>query len=199
MNNVLLRIAEVSDAEGILSLYAPYITRTAITFETEIPNIDDFRKRVNEISSEYPYIVCLVDERIVGYAYAHRQMERAAYQWNASLSVYVAEDHFGIGIGKALYSALLEILKLQRIRNVYAGITKPNIRSEKLHKSFNFDFLGTYHSTGYKCGQWHDVTWFEKHIGDHETQLLQCIKIGQIDHKEIEDILCASCKLIKLK
>ena len=196
MDNVIIRMAKVADAEGILAVYGPYITQTAITFETEIPDIDDFRKRISSVSSEYPYIVCLVDGCIAGYAYAHRQMERAAYQWNASLSVYVAEDHFGRGIGKALYSALLKILELQRIQNVYAGVTRPNSRSEKLHKSFNFELLGIYHNTGYKNGRWHDVSWFEKRIGNQGTPPLPYIKIGQIDKKAIADILCASCGMI---
>lgn len=192
-------MAKETDAEEILVIYASYITKTAITFECEIPSINDFKKRIRKISSEYPYLVCLIDGKIVGYAYAHRQMERAAYQWNAELSVYSDEIFVGLGIGKALYNVLLEILKLQNVQNVYGGITSPNIKSEKLHRGFGFELLGIYHNTGYKCNQWHDVMWFEKHIGNHEIKPLPFIKIDRINSTIVADILYKSCELIKIQ
>ncbi len=199
MEKVIIRMAKETDAEEILAIYAPYITKSVITFEFEIPNIDDFKKRIREISSEYPYLVCLIDGKIVGYAYAHRQMERAAYQWNAELSAYIDEGFVSCGIGKALLNALLEILKLQNVQNVYGGMTCPNIKSENLQRRLGFELLGTYHNTGYKCDQWHDVMWFEKQIGNHEMDPLPFIKIDSLNSALVTDLLNRSCELIKIK
>ena len=43
--------------------------------------------------SVYPYIVCEEDGVPVGYAYASRLYERAAYAWAVELSVYFAPNH----------------------------------------------------------------------------------------------------------
>ncbi|WP_425803317.1 GNAT family N-acetyltransferase [Desulfitobacterium sp. Sab5] len=189
MKTINFRLVQEADAEEILGIYEPYIKDTAITFEYETPSVDEFRSRIREISSDYPYIVCVSDSKIIGYAYAHRQMERAAYQWNAELSVYIDKACLRCGVGKALYSALIEILQMQNVRSVYGGVTSPNENSEKLHEYFGFKKLGVYHSTGYKCGAWHDVAWFEKTIGDYCLAPKPFVSIQEIDKNVITEIL----------
>ncbi len=184
-----IRLVQETDAAEILAIYEFYIKETAITFECETPSLDEFRNRIKEISSEYPYIVCLSDKKIIGYAYAHRQMERAAYQWNAELSVYIDKNCLHCGVGKALYNTLIEILQMQNVRNVYGGITSPNENSEKLHEHLGFKKLGVYHNTGYKCGAWHDVAWFEKTIGNYDLDPKPFLSIREIDKKTIMEIL----------
>lgn len=196
MRKYTIRFAREVDAVEIMGIYEPYIKETAITFECETPSINEFRNRIREILIEYPYLVCLVDGRIAGYAYAHRQRERAAYQWNAELSVYIDKSHLRYGMGKALYSALIEILKLQNIQNVYGVVTSPNQNSEKLHEYFGFKKLGVCHNTGYKYGAWHDVMWFEKAIGDHELEPKPFLSIKGIDENAIIEILNIHCDMI---
>ncbi len=185
----IIRLVQESDTCEILDIYEPYIKDTAITFEYEVPLFNDFSTRIVDISSEYPYLVYLKDDKIVGYAYAHRQKERAAYQWNAELSVYVDKAYLRMGIGKALYTCLIEILKLQNIQNVYGGVTIPNNNSCNLHESLGFRKLGTYHHTGYKCGEWHDVAWFEKNIGSHTLAPKPFLSIKEINPTKIAEIL----------
>ena len=184
-----IRFAQEADAAELLSIYAPYIKDTAITFECEIPSLDEFRDRIRKISSDYPYIVYLVEGKIIGYAYAHRHMERSAYQWNAELSVYIDTNHVHRGVGKALYTVLIELLKLQNVRNIYGGVTLPNVNSEKLHAYFGFKKLGEYHHTGYKCGAWHTVAWFEKTIGAYSLDPLPFVPINVMDKKVLGKLL----------
>lgn len=193
MNSITIRLAKETDAENILKIYAPYVEETAITFEYDVPSFEEFRDRIAHISSEYPYIVCEVDGIIIGYAYAHRHMERAAYQWNAELSVYIDKSHLRGGLGKALYGALIDILKLQNVRNVYGCVTSPNENSEKLHEYFGFSKLGVYHNAGYKCGAWHDVEWFEKSIGEYDDNPKTFVGIKAIDAHLIIEILNRAC------
>lgn len=184
-----LRLVQEADAAEILKIYTPYIKETAITFEYETPSLKEFQARIKEISSAYPYIVCLSGEKIIGYAYAHRQMERAAYQWNAELSIYIDTAFLRCGAGKKLYRALMDILQMQNVCNVYGGVTSPNENSEKLHESFGFKKLGVYHKTGFKCGAWHDVIWFEKTIGCSALEPKPFIPIKKIDKDAIMQIL----------
>ena len=46
MSNVTLRIARVSDAHELLALYVPYVEETAISFETEVPSLEEFTQRM---------------------------------------------------------------------------------------------------------------------------------------------------------
>ena len=136
--NLVFRFAAEEDAEKILKIYKPYIENTTITFEYEVPAVEEFKVRIRETLEEYPYIVCECGNEIAGYAYANRIWTRAAYQWDAELSVYTDGKFAGNGIGKKLYKILIEILKLQNVVNVYALVTYPNEDSEKLHNYFGF-------------------------------------------------------------
>lgn len=165
----MIRLATLQDCSQILQIYNQYID-TVITFENSLPTEEVFTKRMAGFMENYPYLVCEENGLIVGYAYAHRHMERDAYQWNAELSVYLDRSHTSKGLGKRLYGALIEILKLQEIRTVYGCVTLPNEKSEKLHLSLGFTCLGVYHNAGYKCNKWHDVAWFEKAIAPYDKE-----------------------------
>lgn len=155
------------DAAAILAIYAPYVTDTAITFETEIPTLEDFSKRIEEIQSNYPYLVCEIGGKVVGYAYASKHRERAAYRYSVEVSVYVSQDHHRRGIGKALYKHLLAALQNYSYYSAYAGITYPNEKSIGFHKSFGFAEVGIFHNAGYKNDKWLDVIWLEKPLKDY--------------------------------
>lgn len=121
------RFAAPADSAALLKIYGEYLD-TPITFECALPSEAEFAGRIAAVGREYPYLVCLEKGRIVGYAYAHRQAERAAYQWNAELSVYLDRSCTSRGLGRRLYGALIDILRLQGIRTVYGCVTVPNER-----------------------------------------------------------------------
>ena len=183
-----IRTATTADAQALLHIYAPYI-ETPITFECTLPSAEEFAGRVEEISSFYPYLVCEADGQIVGYAYAHRHMQRAAYQWNAELSIYFQHSYTSKGLGTGLYSALLALLKLQGIKTVYAGVTLPNEKSERLHSRLGFSCLGVYHRTGFKCGKWHDVAWFERALAPYDLHPQPVVPFKQLPLHRINEVL----------
>ena len=108
-----LQVAGDGDIFPMLAIYAPYVRDTAITFEYEVPTAAEFGARLHHVLPEYPWLVCRAPGQVLGYAYAHRHMERAAYGWNVECSVYVLGSARGRGVGRALYGALLELLRLQ--------------------------------------------------------------------------------------
>ena len=166
--NITIRPATSDDAGEIISIYAPYIRDTCITFETEVPTIMEFAARMENIINSYPYLICEANGCTAGYAYASKFHARAAYRYSAEASVYVSPEFHGKGIGKALYTRLLELLKEQGIYTVYAGVTLPNEKSVSLHKALGFTEVGIYHNAGYKLGKWLDVMWLEKPLRDYD-------------------------------
>lgn len=185
----MIRLATEKDAPALLEIYAPYVKDTAITFEYEVPAAEEFAARIREIASFYPYLVCEIDGQPAGYAYAHRHMSRAAYQWDAELSVYLKKEACGHGLGPALYTALMDLLTLQHVRNFYACITVPNERSQRMHTALGFQDAGLWPHSGYKLGQWHDVAWYEKTAGSPCAAPLPLLSIHDLDRAEIDRCL----------
>jgi len=132
LNDKKIRLATEDDSDSLLEIYAPYITNTTYTFEYDIPTIMEFKERIAKIRKYYPWLVCEINKRIAGYAYASRFREREAYKWSVSLSIYINQDHHRRGIGRALYFALIELLRLQGFYNAYVAVTVPNIKSERV-------------------------------------------------------------------
>ena len=197
MDTVTLRRAHLEDAEAILEIYAPYIRNTNITFEYEVPSLSEFRDRMAGIMEGYPYLICEIDGIAAGYAYAHRYKERAAYQWDAELSVYLREGCERRGIGQAFYTALMEILKDQHVRNVYGIVTSPNPPSEALHAAMGFRLAGVSLKTGYKLGKWIDVSCFERPLGDPDSPPEELLTVHQVPQERIAQILQAAERMVR--
>ena len=183
-----IRLAAAADAAALLGIYGQYID-TPITFECALPSEEAFRRRVAEYGAACPYLVWEEDGRILGYAYAHRLGERAAYQWSAELSIYLGRDSTGRGLGRRLYGALMELLRLQGVRTVYGCVTLPNAGSEGLHAAMGFRLTGTWHRAGFKCGAWRDVGWFEKTIAPYDPSPAPVRPIGEVPAAAAAEIL----------
>jgi L-amino acid N-acyltransferase YncA len=140
------------------------VLETAISFEDEPPREMEMRRRIEDISSRYPWLVAEVDGRVAGYAYASPHRTRAAYRWAADVGVYVERGHQRHGLGRALYGALLELLGRQGVQVACAGITLPNQASVRLHEAVGFQRVGVYRRIGWKAGVWHDVGWWQREL-----------------------------------
>ena len=130
-STINIRTASPSDAPALLSIYAPYVENTAITFEYTVPTPEDFRERIARTLDRYPYLVAQLNGTVMGYAYASAFHPRAAYDWSAEVSIYVSEDARGSGIGTRLYAALEDILKQQNIVNALPSPTPAAFLSTK--------------------------------------------------------------------
>jgi phosphinothricin acetyltransferase len=164
-----IRIAASGDAAAVQAIYAPYVAETVISFEIEPPSVAEMARRIAMIGARFPWLVYGVGDEIAGYAYAGPHKERAAYQWAADATVYVAAQARGKGVGRALYRRLLAILDFQGFHTVFGGITLPNAASVGLHEACGFRPVGVYREVGYKFGAWRDVGWWGLRLSDAEA------------------------------
>src|SRR5262245_36865159 len=178
---MLIRLANENDAEGILSIYAPYITDTSFTFEAEVPSIKDFAGRIKSYLDYWPWLVDEVDGRIAGYAYGSKYRERAGYQWCVECSVYIHDDFQRKGIARKLYATLFELLKKQGYRNVYAVINLPNDKSVRLHESCGFNWFANYENVGFKLGKWKTVGWWLLTINEYGDEPSPPLKFSDLE------------------
>ena len=173
-HDINIRIATVKDAEQLLKIYAPYVESTAITFEYEVPSVEEFAGRIKHVLSKYPYLVAEQDGELLGYAYVSSFKERAAYAWAVETSIYVDQKARNKGIGGKLLHTLETILKEQGILNVNACIAYQEGEDETLthdsvlfHRRMGYRLVGEFFQCGYKFGRWYNMVWMEKHLGPH--------------------------------
>lgn len=160
----LVRPAGPADAGACAAIYRPYVEGTAITFETVVPTPEQMATRIAEARRAHEWLVLELDGTVIGYAYAHALNPRAAYQWSAETSVYLAPDRRRGGGGRELYAHLLRRLADRGYRRVFAGITQPNRASNAFHRSFGFEPAGLFRRVGWKRGSWHDVAWMQRDL-----------------------------------
>ena len=159
-------MAKAQDIPGMLEIYTPLVETSAISFEVSPPAASEFRDRVKDVLLEAPWLVCMSGATVAGYAYAGRHRKRAAYQCSRELSVYVRPDFHRRGIASGLYTALIDMLKLQGYSNALIGIALPNPASVRFHESMGFQPVGVYHRVGIKLGQFYDVGWWEMSLSE---------------------------------
>lgn len=192
-----MRIAEPGDAAAIAGIYAPYVSGTVATYELEPPSAGEMAARMRDIAHDFPYLVCLLDGDVAGYAYAHRFRERKAYQWNAELTVYVKPGLGGRNIGSALYHATIALLKRQKYRIVYGCIGLPNPGSIGLHERFGFHRIGVFEKAGFKFDQWRDMVWYGKNILPFSEHPEEPVAFADLDPNAVRDILVESARLAR--
>ena len=177
---ICVREARVSDAEALCEIYAYYVTNTAITFETEVPSVAEFTDRICSIQAWYPYLVAECNGQILGYAYAHRYHERAAFAWDVEVSIYIHQEARRGGLGRILYEALEAALKKQGVVNCYALVAEPETEDDyltfdslKFHQKMGYHIAGTQHYSGYKFDRWYHMTTLEKFLGEHKKGMTE--------------------------
>lgn len=172
-----IRVAREDDAAALVDIYAPYVRETAITFEYDVPTVEEFAGRIRHTLSKYPYLVAEDGQRLLGYAYVSTFHDRPAYDWAVETSIYIRRDVRKQGLGKALYAALEQALRAQGILNLNACVAYPPEESARLtrnsadfHEHLGYRMVGRFHRCGYKFNTWYDMVWLEKEIGPHLTE-----------------------------
>lgn len=197
-----IRTATPDDAKQILSIYAYYVTNTAITFECTVPTLQEFTERITNILQKYPYLVAEENGQIIGYAYASAFHSREAYAHSVEVTVYVAPQMRRAGLGRQLYGYLEELLKKQNVCNLYTCIAYPpkiegeeygslislersedrylTFDSVRFHEHLGYRMIGEFQNCGYKFNRWYSMVWMEKMIGEHTTGHPEFIPLDKI-------------------
>lgn len=159
----------------MLNVYAPYVENTAVSFEYEVPSIDEFRSRFEKITKKYPYFLAEDSNgKVLGYTYYSEFKNREAYRYSVETTIYLAKEACGRGIGRKLYEVLEKAAKAQNITNMNACIATCKTEDEYLtnrsyyfHEKMGYKLVGTFHNSGYKFDRWYDMVWMEKSVGEY--------------------------------
>ena len=162
---MLIRHADPArDGAACAAVYAPSVTGGVASFEEVAPDSREMSQRIARTSERYPWLIAEDGDDVLGYAYASEHRARSAYRWAADTAVYVSGRHHRRGVGRALYGALLPLLRRQGLYVAVAGITLPNAASVGLHEHMGFVLIGHYRDIGFKQGKWRTVGWWQAQL-----------------------------------
>jgi L-amino acid N-acyltransferase YncA len=163
MSSIMVRSASAVDAEAIARIYNYYIQNTVITFEEEPVSAQVMATRVAEVQGlSLPWLVAEVANATVGYAYATKWKGRSAYRYSVETTIYLEHGCEGRGIGTALYTELLSLLRQRGIHVAIGGAALPNEASAALHEKLGFAHVATFAQVGFKHGKWVDVAYWQR-------------------------------------
>ncbi len=157
----MIRDVTLADAAAICEIYNHYVTDTIVTFEETPVSVDQMQNRITSATASYPWLVFAQDDRVMGYAYVGEFRNRSAYRHTVECTIYLHADAVGKGIGKVLFSALLDRVRQTSIHTVVGCISLPNDPSVRLHEQFGFEQVAHFKETGYKFDQWIDVGYWQ--------------------------------------
>lgn len=156
-----VRRAELADADAVRRIYAPFVESTAVSFEIDVPSVEELAERIDATPT---WLVHETDGVVDGYAYAGPWRGRCAYDWAVELTVYLADGVHRRGIGRRLVDAVLEAERERGMVQAFAQIALPNDASEGLFRASGFELVGTMRRVGYKLGAWHDVSIWQREL-----------------------------------
>ncbi|HEX5009474.1 MAG TPA: GNAT family N-acetyltransferase [Planctomycetota bacterium] len=181
---VSLRLATPADGAAVSALYAPYVRDTAITFESEEPDGAEFGRRIETVLKLAPWLLAVesgpAGEQLLGYAYGGTWRTRVAYRWVVETAIYVDRRQHRRGIGRALYGALLDLLRLQGFCRALGGITIPNPESIALHEKLGFRFAGNFPRCGFKHGTWWDVGFWDLELRAQAGEVPETLSVAEL-------------------
>ncbi len=161
----MIRPVSVADAGAMARIYNHYVSNTIITFEEITVSAEEMAARIAEIDADsLPWLVLEEAGRLVGYAYASKWKTRSAYRYSVEVTVYLAPDASGRGLGTQLYTALFEQLRLRGIHVAIGGIALPNPASVALHEKFGMKKVAHFEQVGFKFGEWIDVGYWQARL-----------------------------------
>ena len=157
----MIRDVRKEDVVAICTIYNYYIVSTTITFEETPVTQSEMSNRIDDITSNLPWVVYEYEGKVIGYAYASKWKTRSAYRYSAELSVYIDVNSKGKGIGTKLYTNLIEKLKELGYHSIIGGIALPNNESVRLHEKFGFKNVANFVQIGFKHNTWLDVGYWQ--------------------------------------
>jgi phosphinothricin acetyltransferase len=152
-----IRRATPADAPAIARIYNWYVENTVITFEVDPVSDAEMAQRIESTLAKHVWLVSARGGEILGYAYAGRFRERAAYRFATESTIYLRNGLQGQGLGRPLYGAVIERTLALGYRTLIGAIALPNDASVRLHESLGFAKAGHLRGVGWKHERWIDV------------------------------------------
>jgi L-amino acid N-acyltransferase YncA len=157
LTEVAVRELRPDDWPAVREIYEDGLRGGDATFETELPSWERWDARHSGLR-----LVAERDSSVVGWAALSPASSRHCYRGVGEVSVYVAEEARGAGVGQSLLDELVQRSELAGYWTLTAGVFPENEASLRLHKACGFREVGVRRGIGESAGFWRDVVWLER-------------------------------------
>ena len=157
MDDVVIRLATVADAEAIRRIYNHEVEHTTHTFDLVPRTLEDQQAWLRDREGALGVVVAEVGGEVAGFASLSEYRTRAAYRTSVESSVYVDESARGRGLGQRLMQELVRVAETRGFHTMIARIAGGHEASIRLHEAAGFEIVGTEREVGRKFGGWLDV------------------------------------------
>ncbi len=157
----MIRSVKIEDAQAIADIYNYYILHSIVTFEEVLVDANEIKKRILAITPKFPWIVYEENGEIIGYSYATEWRYRFAYRFTVESTIYLNQKSQKKGIGKLLYTELINRLIALNFHVVLGCISLPNEPSVAFHETLGFKKIAHFNEVGYKFNKWVAVGFWE--------------------------------------
>lgn len=160
-----VRTARPTDLQAIAAIYAHEVLTGWSTFDLVPPALSYWEHRLASTEAGDHLLVAEADgsAAILGYAYSASYRPRPAYRHTRETSVYLDTTARGMGVGRALYDALLGLLLADEdVRTAVAVVALPNDASLALHRRCGFEEVGVFREVGRKFDTWIDTAYLQR-------------------------------------
>ncbi len=157
----MIRKYHPKDLQSIIDILNYYVKNDACIFQVEPYTFDEIEKKFEIIQTTYPIFIEEKDNKVIGFAYGARWRDKPAYARSVETTIYIHPDYLHIGIGEPLYRKLIETLTQMNFHLLVAGMTMPNLGSQRLHEKLGFERVGEFKEAGMKFGKWHNVGFWQ--------------------------------------
>ena len=135
MNDLVIREANTEDAERLVEIYSYYVLNTAVSFEYEVPGIEEFKERIRKIKANYPYLVCIKDDRIIGMINSRLALNDFLRKEGGHIGYSVRPTERRNGYGTDMLTEGLKVCNKIGIREVMVSCDKENLASAGVIKN----------------------------------------------------------------
>lgn len=146
------------DLVAVLRILDDGIATGVATLDTEVP--DEAHWDRSHLPA--PRLVARAADAVVGWAAVSPVSGRCVYRGAAEVSVYVAPDSRGHGVGHALLGALVAAAEDAGLWTLQAQILPANSASLALHRSLGFRVVGVRERIAFHRSAWTDVVLLER-------------------------------------
>lgn len=159
--DTIIRVATIDDIPSILEIYNDAIKNTTATFDLDLQTLEEKQVWFQQFNDIHPLFVAEINKKVVGYSSLLPFNKKEAYAKTVENSIYVHKDARGKGVAKLLLEKLIMAAKEVNHHSIIALITKGNEVSVKLHKKYDFEYVGVLREVGSKFDEWQDVYFYQ--------------------------------------
>ena len=170
-NELRIRPVTAADLDAVTAVYAHDVLHGTGTFEIVPPTVAEMSDRVAAVTAAgLPYLVAMLGDDLVGFAYAGSYRPRPAYRFTVEDSIYLRPDATGRGIGTRLLREVVQVCESLGLRQMIAVIgDSDNVGSVRTHAKCGFSPVGAFRAVGWKHGRWLDTVLMQRSLGAGAT------------------------------